>query len=161
MKHGDAGKAGNAHDSGMATTLTAAQLRDALEFCNPDGPEDTEQMETEVTFFYREQDEISTDGDPLPRGWYCYLTEYPDEGAYGPLGEHSQATAEQEASAEPLEQPESRVFAVVVRRCGECPAFKGPLPGGFVGRCPRIEQEATLFILHPDCPLPRASRAED
>ncbi len=68
------------------TTLTAAQLRDALEFVNPGGPDDADQMETEVSFFFRESDETSNEGEPLSSGWYCYLTEYPEEGCYGPLG---------------------------------------------------------------------------
>lgn len=68
------------------TALTAAQLRDALEFVNPDGPDNADQMETEVSFFFRENDETSNEGEPLPRGWYCYLAEYPEEGCYGPLG---------------------------------------------------------------------------
>lgn len=70
-------------------TMTAAQIREALEFANPDGTESDEgkeQQETELTFFYRETDDVSTDGDPLPRGIYCYLSEYPEEGCYGPLG---------------------------------------------------------------------------
>jgi hypothetical protein len=62
-------------------TITAEQLRWALEFVNPDGPKDKDQMETEVTIWFREKDEVSPDeGEPLPRGLYCHLTEYPEEG---------------------------------------------------------------------------------
>lgn len=67
-------------------TLTAAQLRDALIFCNPD-EDDLEQLETKVTFFYRDEEELSPDGELLKIGNYCYLTDYSDEGCYGPLGE--------------------------------------------------------------------------
>lgn len=70
----------------MNMTLSAKQLRDALKFCNPDEG-GSDQMETEVTFFFREENEISNEGDPMPRGVYCYLSEYPEEGCYGPLGE--------------------------------------------------------------------------
>jgi hypothetical protein len=69
--------------------MNAAKLREALEFVNPDGTESKEgkeQQETELTFFYRNKVEISTDGDTLPIGIYCYLSEYPEEGCYGPLG---------------------------------------------------------------------------
>lgn len=69
-------------------TMTAAQIREALEFVNPDGiesEEGKEQQEAELTFFYRDIDGVATDGDPLPRGIYCYLSEYPEEGCYGPL----------------------------------------------------------------------------
>ena len=64
----------------MSITITAKQLREALEFCNPDGPEDDDQMETEVTIWFREKDEVATDGEPMPRGLYCHLSEYPEEG---------------------------------------------------------------------------------
>lgn len=64
----------------MSITITAKELREALEFVNPDGPEDADQMETEVTIWFREKAEVSTDGDPLPRGLYCHLSEYPEEG---------------------------------------------------------------------------------
>lgn len=67
-------------------TLTAAQLRDALAFCNPD-EEDLDQLETEVTFFYRDEEGLSPDGELLRCGNYCYLTDCPNEGCYGPLGE--------------------------------------------------------------------------
>ena len=64
----------------MSITITARALREALEFCNPDGPEDEDQMETEVSIWMRETDEISDEGEPLPRGLYCHLSEYPEEG---------------------------------------------------------------------------------
>lgn len=69
----------------MSMTLSAKQLREALELCAPDDG-DLDQLETEVTFFFREKDEISDEGEPMPRGWYCYLSEYPEDGCYGPLG---------------------------------------------------------------------------
>ncbi len=65
---------------GSGVTITAKQLREALEFCNPDGPEDEDQMETELTIWMRETDAVSDEGEPLPRGLYCHLTEYPEEG---------------------------------------------------------------------------------
>ena len=64
----------------MSVTMTAKQLRAALEFCNPDGPEDADQMDTEVTIWMREEDGVSNEGEPMPRGLYCHLTEYPEEG---------------------------------------------------------------------------------
>ena len=64
----------------MSITITAKALREALEFCNPDGAEDADQMETEVTIWMRETNDVSDEGEPLPRGLYCHLTEYPEEG---------------------------------------------------------------------------------
>ena len=65
-------------------TLTAKQLREALEFVNPD-ESDADQLETEVTITQREAF-TSTDGDDMPAGLYVHLTEYPEEGVHGPLG---------------------------------------------------------------------------
>ena len=66
-------------------TLTAKQLREALVFANPDGSEDTDQAEIEVTITRRMAFK-STDGEAMPAGLYVHLTEYPDEGVFGPLG---------------------------------------------------------------------------
>ena len=75
-----------ASDLGISTlTLTAKQLREALEFANPDGPDDVDQAETEVTITRRAAF-TSTEGDDMPAGLYVHLTEYPEEGVYGPLG---------------------------------------------------------------------------
>lgn len=74
-------------------TMSAKQLREALEFANPDGPEDEDQQETELTFFVRHTDEISNDSETLDAGLYCYLTEYPEEGCYGPLGDDARQTS--------------------------------------------------------------------
>ena len=73
-------------DFGISTlTLTAKQLREALMFVNPDGAEDANQVETEVTIT-RRMAFTSTDGDDMPAGLYVHLTEYPNEGVFGPLG---------------------------------------------------------------------------
>ncbi len=73
-------------DLGIGTlTLNAKQLREALEFVNPDGPEDQDQVEAEVTITQRAAF-TSTDGEEMPAGLYVHLTDYPDEGVYGPLG---------------------------------------------------------------------------
>lgn len=69
----------------MHIILTARQLREALEFCNQDGPDDADQMDTEITLTEREAF-VSSDGEQMPAGLYCHLTEYPEEGCYGPLG---------------------------------------------------------------------------
>lgn len=66
-------------------TLSAKQLREALEFANPDGPGDADQVEAEVTITRRAAF-TSTDGDDMPAGLYVHLAEYPEEGVYGPLG---------------------------------------------------------------------------
>lgn len=67
-------------------TMNAKQLRDALDYINPDGIENEEQQEEELTFLVKEADFVSEDGEKMKIGVYCFLTEYPDEGIYGPLG---------------------------------------------------------------------------
>jgi hypothetical protein len=66
-------------------TLTAAQLREALNFVNPDGETDPDQLDNEVTITLRDAF-TSTEGDAMPAGLYVHLTEQPVEGVYGPLG---------------------------------------------------------------------------
>jgi hypothetical protein len=65
-------------------TLDAAQLKEALEFINPDGDSIPEQLETELTFIKKDKF-LSSDGEECKPGIYCFLTEYPDEGLHGPL----------------------------------------------------------------------------
>ncbi|WP_454826078.1 hypothetical protein [Paraburkholderia xenovorans] len=56
-----------------AVTLTGAQLLEAFQFVAPDHPKDPDQLECEVTI----QRGDGYDG----RGLYCWITEYPEEGA--------------------------------------------------------------------------------
>jgi hypothetical protein len=58
-------------------TLTKKQILEAIEICEDD--------ETELTFVSKEAF-IDDDGGANPAGIYCYLTEYREEGFYGPLG---------------------------------------------------------------------------
>ena len=67
-------------------TLSAMELRDALGFVNPDGPDDADQASSQVTITQREAF-TSDDGEAMPAGLYAHLTEYPEEGVYGPLGD--------------------------------------------------------------------------
>jgi hypothetical protein len=60
-------------DAAPSVTLNGAQLLEALEFVAPDYPRDAEQLECEVTI----QRGNGHDGP----GLYCWITEYPDEGA--------------------------------------------------------------------------------
>jgi hypothetical protein len=63
----------------MSITLSGHQLLAALDLCNPDGPEDKDQLDTEITIVAREEF-VSTDGEKMPAGTYCYFTDYPEEG---------------------------------------------------------------------------------
>jgi len=60
-----------------AITLNGFQLRDALEFLAPDGTD--EQLEQEVSIQWGPQ--RTHDEGTDPEGFYCWLTEYPDEGS--------------------------------------------------------------------------------
>lgn len=63
----------------MHITITARQLREALELANPDGPDDEDQLDTEVTITKRDAF-VSDDGDPMPAGLYMHYTDCPEEG---------------------------------------------------------------------------------
>lgn len=65
-------------------TMTGKQLREALEFVNPDGADDVDQAESEVTITKREAF-TSSEGEAMPAGLNVHLAEYPEEGALGPL----------------------------------------------------------------------------
>lgn len=67
-------------------TLTAKQLREALEYANPNGPEDEETEGTEVVIEWMPE-RISSDGDLMPAGLYLWYVDCPEEGVIGPLGE--------------------------------------------------------------------------
>lgn len=54
-------------------TLNGAQLLQALDFIAPDRDTDPQQLECELT--------ISFADGPAGGGYYCYCTDYPDEGA--------------------------------------------------------------------------------
>lgn len=54
-------------------TLTCAQLREALNFGAPDS-DDQEQLETEMTIVW-------SDVGHSGKGYYCYYSELPEEGA--------------------------------------------------------------------------------
>lgn len=71
----------------MNLTLTVQQLHDILDFANPSGRGADDEMETEVTIVKQEKPFVSSDGEKMPSGYYVFLTEYPEEGCYGPLGE--------------------------------------------------------------------------
>lgn len=79
-------------DSRPHIDLTAAQLREALDFINPDGPDDKDQMTDSVTIRWYEG--WIYQGQVFPSGYYALSTEYPEEGVYGPLGEASQKKEE-------------------------------------------------------------------
>lgn len=68
-----------------SVTLTAAMLREALEYANPDYPDDKEQEETEVVIEWMPE-RTSVENEIMPAGYYLYYSDYPEEGVIGPLG---------------------------------------------------------------------------
>ncbi|WP_337081310.1 hypothetical protein [Acinetobacter pittii] len=58
----------------MSITLNGHQLRSLLNFVNPDGEKDLEQLETELTIAF-------FDDGHSGKGYYFWMTEYPEEGA--------------------------------------------------------------------------------
>ncbi len=66
-------------------TLTCSELLEAFQFGAPDGENDKEQMETEMTIEWFEDGHSG-------KGYYCYYSELPEEGAIK-LGAESQEPA--------------------------------------------------------------------
>ncbi|VUF54090.1 hypothetical protein [Escherichia phage Fraca] len=67
-------------------TLSGKDLMELLDYISPDRESDPEQLETEVSVIKMDKTFASSEGDIRPAGVYAYLTEYPEEGLYGPIG---------------------------------------------------------------------------
>lgn len=81
-------------------TLTALNLRNALDFVAPDFEADEDQRGTEVTIGWA-PDRTSTEGEHLAAGYYCWLTDYSEEGCI-PLDQgewHPPSTTTEERQA--------------------------------------------------------------
>lgn len=58
--------------------LTGKQLKSALQFIGSE--ENDFDDDREAGFIFKEESFVSTDGEIMPKGIYCYDVEYPDEG---------------------------------------------------------------------------------
>jgi len=67
-------------------TLSGNDLIELLDFISPDREQDSEQLESEVTIIQKREAFTSLDGEDKSAGLYAFLTEYPEEGLYGPIG---------------------------------------------------------------------------
>lgn len=68
-------------------TLSGRGLLELLDFISPDREQDPERLEAEVSIFKMDKRFADGVGDVREPGVYAYLTEYPEEGVYGPLGD--------------------------------------------------------------------------
>lgn len=64
--------------------LTGHEIKELLNFVNPEAEADLEQLDASVTLIEREEF-VSTDGEQSAAGVYAIWDEYPEEGLYGPL----------------------------------------------------------------------------
>ncbi|USY26673.1 hypothetical protein NIZ92_06455 [Alcaligenes sp. 1735tsa3] len=78
-------------------TLNGAQLLQALDFIAPDRGTDPQQLECELT--------ISFADGPAGGGYYCYCTDYPDEGAIMLDAEATSAPVAAQAKEPTLDKP--------------------------------------------------------
>lgn len=60
--------------------LTARKLKAALEFANPDGPRDPDQLDTEISIRFMAGPRDMDTGKRCASGLYAWFTEYPEEG---------------------------------------------------------------------------------
>lgn len=65
-------------------TVSGNALKEMLSYIAPDDTED--QLEAEITLVEKDAF-ISTDSEEMPAGLYVCLTEYPEEGLYGQIGQ--------------------------------------------------------------------------
>jgi hypothetical protein len=64
--------------------LTGHEIKELLDFVNPEAEADPEQLDASVTLIEREAF-VSTDDEQFAAGVYAIWNEYPEEGLYGPL----------------------------------------------------------------------------
>src|ERR1700686_2768651 len=77
-----------------AFTLTARQLRNALDFVAPDFDKEEDQRDTEVTIGWAEDGVTKDDeGNGDPAGYRCWLADYPEEGCIPLLDEYPSSIA--------------------------------------------------------------------
>lgn len=110
-------------------TLTALQLRHALDFASPDFDTDEDQRETAVSIAWAPAGATHTDeGDPDPAGYKVWMTDYPEEGSIpldeSPAGFPIKAVVSKEFSAVPLIQSlqswkDIEVVSRIMRRAGK------------------------------------------
>jgi len=121
-------------------TLTALQLRHALDFAAPDFDTDEDQRETEVSIAWAPEGATHTDeGDPDPAGYKVWLTDYPEEGSI-PLDESP--------AGFPVKSAE-RGRAISARRPSPSPAESMEVQG-----LTAVEREFLIAVfLAPGCKL--------
>ena len=64
----------------MQLTMNGHQLAKAMGFVNPDGEDVLDQRDAEVSFEVLPARK-NLDGEDMPEGLYCWLSEYPEEGS--------------------------------------------------------------------------------
>lgn len=110
-------------------TLTALQLRHALDFTAPDFDTDEDQREMEVSIAWAPAGATHTDkGDPDPAGYKVWMTDYPEEGSIpldeSPAGFPVKAVVPKDVSAVPLTKSlqswkDIEVVSRIIRRAGK------------------------------------------
>lgn len=66
--------------------LSGRELVDLVNFTCPDYHSDPDQLNTEVVLRYHDATDATPEMEAQAAGIYVYLSEYPEEGAYGPVG---------------------------------------------------------------------------
>lgn len=66
--------------------LKAVEILDMLEYVAPDREKDLEQLDSDISIFHKEEPFCNDRGEEMAAGTYMFLTDYPEEGMYGPYG---------------------------------------------------------------------------
>lgn len=94
-------------------TLTARQLRNALDFVAPDFDTDEDQRESEVGIAFAPLGLCQADGEPPePAGYRVWLSEYPEEGSALLVDEY-EVRAPPTAAAQPPALTEAQIAEVM------------------------------------------------
>lgn len=122
---------------GDAVRLTAQALREAADFVSCGEDDDHER---EVGIVWRDAF-TSSDGDAMPAGFYCYDTEYPEEGLHGPLGAGTAQPSDdsRRGDADPnITADELAAFNRFCDTCEDCDAGGYDVPKSKMQRLARI-----------------------
>lgn len=66
--------------------LKAVEILDMLEYVAPDRETDPDQLETDLSIFQKQEPFFNNSNEEMAAGTYMFLTDYQEEGMYGPYG---------------------------------------------------------------------------
>ena len=92
--------------------LTGAQIREALDFVNPDGERNTDQLECSLVIKYQSEEVVDQEtGERCQIGYYAHFAEHPEEGSIHLSGIAPRTHNKRDAAVEPhLRTPDGKII---------------------------------------------------